>query len=388
MDQLKRILIVDDEKLNQEVLEGMVESLGYTYETAQDGTEALAKLKLGIDLVLLDVMMPRIDGFEVVRRIREDPEYSHIPIIMVTALTDKESRLRAAEVGANDFITKPIDKTELKVRMASLLKMKEAQDAVKRHQILLEKTVQERTQVLRHALAEMAEAQRHIHEAHLDTIHRLALAAEYKDENTAGHLHRMSRYSALLAQALNLPSDKVELILHASPMHDVGKIGIPDVILLKPDKLDPEEWEIMKQHTLIGSQILKNSSSPLLQVGEIIALSHHEKWDGSGYPQGLAGEQIPLWGRICAVADVFDALTSVRPYKKALSNEEAYDILLESRGTHLDPRLVDLFLANWDKVKEIQIQYSDVFYENTNLKSIMFNFYFERWKITSLGRKL
>ncbi len=388
MDRLKRILIVDDEKLNQEVLEGMVESFGYQAEITRDGAEALTKLKWDIDLVLLDVMMPLLDGFEVARRIREDPDYRDLPIIMVTALTDRESRLRAVEVGVNDFITKPIDKTELKVRMASLLKMKEAQDAIKRHQMVLEETAQKRTLALRHALAEMAEAQRHIHAAHLDTIHRLALAAEYKDENTAGHLHRMSHYSALLAQALNLPSDEVELIGYASPMHDVGKIGIPDVILLKPGKLDPEEWEIMKQHTLIGGQILKNSSSPLLQAGEIIALSHHEKWDGSGYPQGLAGEKIPLWSRICAVADVFDALTSPRPYKRALSNEEAYDILLESRGTHLDPQIVDLFFANLDKVKEIQARYVEAPYENRNLKSIMLNFYFERWKITGSGGKL
>jgi len=354
MAQPKRILIVDDKEQNREVLEAMVEALGHEPELAQDGLEALAKLELDIDLVLLDVMMPGMDGFEVVRRIRQHPDVSDLPIIMVTGLTSKEDRLRAAEAGANDFISKPVDMTELRVRMASLLRMKEAQDAVKRYQVELEEKIEKRTSSLRQALAEMVEAQRRTHEAHLDTIHRLVVAAEYKDKDTATHIQRMSRYCALLARALNLPPGEVEIVLQASTMHDVGKISVPDAILLKPGKLDQEEWEIMKQHAISGARILSGSPSELLQVGEIIALSHHEKWDGSGYPKGLAGEDIPLWGRICAIADVFDALTNARPYKKAFSNEEALEIMKEGRGKHFDPKLLDLFFEHFKEALAIQ----------------------------------
>jgi cyclic di-GMP phosphodiesterase len=357
MNQPMRILIVDDEEPNRAFLKLIVESWGYEPEIAQDGFEALAKVKLDIDLVLLDVTMPGMDGFTVARRIREDSDSSNIPILVVTSLTSKEDRLRAVEAGANDFISKPLDRTELRVRMTSLLKMKEAQDAIKRHQDELEKTIEKRTAVLRQALENMAKAQRKTHESHLDTIHRLAVAAEYKDEDTATHIRRMSHYCAILARGLNLPPGEVELILNASIMHDVGKIGIPDAILLKPGKLTEKEFEIMKQHTIIGARILSGSPSELLQAGEVIALSHHEKWDGSGYPNGLVGENIPLWGRICAVADVFDALTSKRPYKEALPNEKVYEILREGRGMHFDPSIVDVFFERLDEVMMIQKQH-------------------------------
>jgi putative two-component system response regulator len=277
MKQPKRILIVDDEDFNQQVLADMVESLGHATEIARDGIEAMAKLTLDVDLILLDAMMPQIDGFEVAQQIREDSTYGNIPIIMVTALTSKEDRLRAVEAGANDFITKPIDKTELRVRMTSLLKMKEALDAIKQYQITLEETIEKRTKDLRQALESMTEAQKNTYDAYLDTIRRLSIAAEYKDEDTAGHLLLMSRYSALLARHLNLPPGEVELIYHASSMHDVGKIGVPDSVLLKPSKFDPNDWVLMKRHTLIGSHILKNSPSKLLQAGEIIARTHHER---------------------------------------------------------------------------------------------------------------
>jgi len=354
MDGLKRILVVDDEMQTRELFASMLDSFGYSAEVARDGIEALAKLSLDIDLVLLDAIMPVLDGFEVVRRIREGTIYNDIPIVMVTGLASKEDRLRAAEVGANDFIVKPVDMTELRIRTASLLKMKEAQDAIKRHKAELEERVERKTAALRLALDEMAEAKRAIHQAYMDTIHRLALVAEFKDMDTAAHVQRMSGYCAILARALDLPSRQVDTILKASTMHDVGKIGIPDAILLKPGKLTDKEWEIMKQHTVIGARILSGSSSELLQMGEVIALSHHEKWDGSGYPNGLAGENIPLVGRICAVADVFDALTSVRPYKKAFSNEESLKIMREARGLHFDPHIFDLFIENFDRVLTIQ----------------------------------
>ncbi|HHT9107032.1 MAG TPA: HD domain-containing phosphohydrolase [Candidatus Wunengus sp. YC63] len=354
MGKPKRILVVDDDEQNRELLVAMLEALGYETEVAVDGFDALGKLGLDIDLVLLDVMMPGMDGFEVTRKIRSTPPYSDLPVVMVTALTSKEDRVRAVEVGANDFISKPVDKTELTVRTVSLLKMKEHQDTIKQYQKELEDKVEKRTADLRAVLSEKIDAHRRIYQAHLDTINRLVIAAEYKDEDTADHIKRMSSYCALLAKALKLTPQEIEVLYYASSMHDVGKIGIPDHILLKPGKHNPEEWEIMKQHTTIGGYILDNSPSELLQSGEIIALSHHEKWDGSGYPKGLSGENIPLLGRICAVTDVYDALTSKRPYKEAFSNEKSMEIMKEGSGKHFDPNLISIFFKNLDEVFAIQ----------------------------------
>ena len=348
--QPQRVLVVDDEEPNRDLLKQMIGVFGHEAELAKDGFEALAKLHMNIDLVLLDVVMPGMDGFEVARRIRSTSQTWDVPIIMVTARSGKEDRLQAVEAGANDFIAKPFDMTELKVRTASLLKMKEHQDAIKRHQVELEDTVQRRTADLRRALEEMSAAQKRTHEAYLDTIYRLALVAEYKDQYTGCHIARMSRICAILAGGLKLPPEEVEIIRAASPMHDVGKIGIPDAILLKPGRLTPEEWEVMKQHTSIGARILSGSNSEVMRAGEIIALSHHEKWDGSGYPHGWVGEEIPLWGRICAVADAYDAITSERPYKKALSHERALQIMVEVRGSHFDPKLLDLFMDNLEEI--------------------------------------
>ena len=359
MSKPKRILVVDDEIANCELLETMLTGLGYEVETAHDGFQALAQLRLDYDLVVLDVMMPGLDGFEVARKIREGAECPDIPICMATALSGKEDRLRAVEAGANDFISKPVELTELRIRIASLVKIKEGQDALKRHQAELEANVARRTESLRLALQETAEARRSVYQAQLETIERLALAAEYKDEDTAFHVKRMGRYCHLIALKLGLPPQECEVILYASPMHDVGKIGIPDAILLKPGKLTEDEWVIMKTHAGIGGMILGGSSSQLLQAGELIALSHHEKWDGSGYPNGLSGEAIPLWGRIAAIADVFDALTSRRPYKEPFSNEKALGIMVEGRGTHFDPHLLDLFMASLDEVLSIQEEYRE-----------------------------
>lgn len=350
----KRILIVDDEEKNRELLKAMSETLGHENELARDGIEALAMLKLDIDLVLLDVMMPGIDGFEVARQIRQDKDTQDIPIIMVTALKEKENRLRAVEAGVNDFIAKPVEMAELRVRTTSLLKMKESQDTIKRHKTILEETVQKRTAALRESLEKMAEAQRKTFEAHLDMIQRLAIASEYKDKETFFHIQRISDYAALLGQKLNLSPSEVEILRIASPMHDVGKIGIPDGILLKPGPLSPEEWEVMKLHTTIGAHILNGSPSELLQAGEVIAHSHHEKWNGSGYPKGLVGKEIPLQGHISDLVDVFDALTNDRPYKKAFDNQKAIEIMKEGRGNHFDPEIFDLFIEHFDQVVAIQ----------------------------------
>jgi len=355
----KRVLIVDDDDVTRKITQTLVEGLGHAPEPARDGIEALAKLRLDVDLVLLDVMMPGLDGYEVCRRIRQSPHNNDVPVIMVTSLASGEDRLRAVEAGANDFIAKPVDKTELRVRSASLLKIKDAQDALKRYQAQLEELVEKRTASLRKALEEMAEAQRLAYRAQLDTVERLAIVSEYKDKVTAKHIYRMSQYCAILARGLKLPPGEVELILHASRMHDVGKIAVPDAILKKPSGLDGKEWKVIRGHPDIGGMILADSSSELLQAGQIIALSHHERWDGGGYPKGLEGESIPLWGRICAVADVFDAVTSARPYKPAFSTEEAFTLLRKGRGTQFDPRVVDVFFDNLDEILEVWAKHQD-----------------------------
>jgi len=354
-----KILVVDDELLNRKVMDGLLRTFGYTPILAESGRKALEILDPSFDLVLLDIMMPGMDGFEVARKIREDSACKDVPIIVVTALSSIDDRLMAVEVGANDYITKPIDKTELSVRTVSMLRMKAAQDEIKRYQAELEDRVRVRTEALSLMVENLKQLQQATHHAHLETIHCLSYAAEYKDEDTAQHIHRMSHYSALLAHGLGLPEREVELILNASPMHDLGKIGIPDAILLKPGKLNPVEWEIMKGHSAIGGRILEQSTAELLQVGAIIALSHHEKWDGGGYPEGLAGEDIPLYGRICAVSDVFDALTTRRPYKEPFSIEKSLSIMKEGRGAHFDPAILDLFLDNFDKILDIKAKFSD-----------------------------
>lgn len=352
-----RVLVVDDDPGIRSSHARIVEAFGYEAETAADGIEALAKLPLDIDFVLLDGQMPNMDGFEVAQRIRADPEYSYLPIVMVSGLTRNKDRRRAMEVGINYFISKPVDCQELGLRAKWLLDLKTAYDRLQDHEAELERAVMRKTEALRTVLEEIAEARRLTHEAHLDTIRRLLIAAEYKDRDTAGHIERIGLYSDVLARALGLAPGEIELILRASPMHDVGKLGVPDQILLKPGKLDDEEWALMRAHTTMGAQILAGSSSPVIQMGEKIALSHHEKWDGSGYPNGIAGEDIPLEGRICSVVDFFDALTMDRPYRKAVPNERVLEMMKEGAGTHFDPEILDVFLGVMDDITRIQAEY-------------------------------
>lgn len=354
MDMPKRILIVDDDPDILLLLSDIVRALRHEVETARDGFEALAKIGLDIDLILLDVNMPGIDGFEVARSVRKQYLSYELPIIMVTGMDSREDRLGAIEAGANDFLAKPFDMTEIRVRMKSLLEMKEAHDSLRRHKDELEGIVLKRTQALRNALDDVVEAQRSLRVANLETIQRLVVAAEYKDLGSTAHIQRMSEFSALIARRLHLSPQRIEPIFYASAMHDIGKIGTPQDILLKPGELNRREWQHIKQHPGIGAKILENSNSQLLRTAEVIALTHHEKWDGSGYPKGIRGEEIPLEGRICAVADVFDALTSKRPYKEAFSNDDACQILWEAREKHFDPQLVDVFVSRGDEIIGIQ----------------------------------
>jgi putative two-component system response regulator len=355
----RRVLVIDDDAGIRRITQLLVEGLGHDVESARDGIEGLAKLQLGVDLILLDVVMPGLDGFDVCRRIRQDPAGRDVPVIIVTTLETREHRLHAVESGANDFIAKPVDETELRVRATSLLRLKVAQDELKRYHTHLETMCEERTVTLRKALEHMADAQRTAYQAQLETVERLAMLAEYRDKVTARHIQRMSEYSAVIARGLHLPPGEVELILHASRMHDVGKIAVPEAILRKSSELDVQEWTVMRQHSAIGSRILENSSSEILRAARVIALHHHERWDGAGYPNGLSGSDIPLWGRICAVADVFDAVTSERPYKPAFPNEEALRLLRDGRGKHFDPRVIDVFFECLEDILAIQEKYKD-----------------------------
>lgn len=348
------ILVADDDEMARTLHAEFVRGFGYGVEVAADGIEALAKVALGVDLVLTDAHMPNMDGFDVARQIRETRTPQDLPIVMVTSLEAREDRLRAYEVGINDFINKPVDHMELRLRLHWLLELKAAQDHLLESQANLEKTVERRTRELRKALEDVTAAQRRVQEGHLDTIYRLTLAAEYKDHDTAGHIERIGRYSEVVARAMHLAPGLVDTIRHAAPMHDVGKLGIPDQILLKPGPLTAEEREIMNTHTTIGGQILAGSTSPVIQMGQRVALAHHEKWDGTGYPAGLANEDIPIEARICTVVDFFDALTFDRPYRAAVPNDEVIEMMREEKGTRFDPDVLDVFLGVRDEIEAIQ----------------------------------
>ncbi|MFU8769082.1 MAG: HD domain-containing phosphohydrolase [Desulfotignum sp.] len=347
------ILVVDDEDRNLRLMEAMLLPAGYHILTVGDGGQALDVVsKERVDVILLDVMMPKMDGYEVVSRLKSDDETKIIPIVMVTALHATEDRIKAIEAGADDFLTKPVDKTEVRARVASLVKVKAYNDYMRDHQRELESAVAKRTRDLKKAFER-------IKSVSLEAIYRLTRAAEYKDEDTGSHIQRMSNYAAAIARHMGLGKRVTESVLYATPMHDIGKIGIPDRILSKPGKLDPDEWEVMKQHTVMGARILEGSRTGIIRLGEIVALTHHEKWDGSGYPRGLKGRQIPLAGRIVAIVDVFDALTSKRPYKEAFPLEKSYEIIRQGRGKHFDPNVVDVFFSAQTDILKIKETYQD-----------------------------
>ena len=348
------ILVADDDELPRTLHAEFVRGFGYDVEIAADGIEALAKVALGVDLVLTDAHMPNMDGFDVARRIRETRTPQDLPIVMVTSLEAREDRLRAYQAGINDFINKPVDHVELRLRLHWLLELKAAQDELMASQATLEATVERRTRELRSALEDVTAARRRVQEGHLDTIYRLTLAAEYKDHDTAGQIERIGRYSEVMARAMHLAPGVIDTIRHAAPMHDVGKLGIPDHILLKPGPLSGEEREIMNTHTTIGGQILAGSSSPVIQMGQRVALAHHEKWDGSGYPNGISGEEIPIEARICTVVDFFDALTFDRPYRDAVPNEEVREMMREEKGTRFDGDVLGVFFSVQDEIEAIQ----------------------------------
>ncbi len=351
-----RVLVVDDNERMRKIVTRLLNSLGHETEEAEDGIEGLAKLELDPDLILLDAEMPNMDGFDVARHVREDPEHRHVPILMLTGLESPEHRARALEAGVSDFLNKPFGAAELRMRVRSLLALKRASDDLRNERGSVAGA--EHRHDLRETLDKLVEARRHTHVAHLDTIRRLVKAAEYKDQDTGDHIERIGLYCEFLAKRLNLAPRRVEMLRHAAPMHDIGKIGIRDEILLKPGRLTPEERSIMERHTVIGAGILRGSPSEVLLMGEVIAESHHEKWNGMGYPHKLQGEAIPLEGRICAVTDFFDALSMKRVYREAVPVSEVLEMMREERAKYFDPVVLDVFLAERESIEEIRSAWS------------------------------
>ena len=321
------LLLVDDEPVNLRVLKQL---LGNDYQLvfAKNGEEALKLAESRLpNLILLDVMMPGLTGFEVCRQLKQKKQTRAIPIIFVTALNDEHDEAEGFEAGAVDYIIKPISSAIVKARVKTHLSLVQADELL---------------------------------DSRLQVVQRLGRAAEYKDNETGMHVMRMSHYAKELALAYGLTEQQSEILLHAAPMHDIGKIGIADSIMLKPGKLTEEEFTTMKQHPEIGAEIIGDcGDSLLLKVAKSVSLTHHEKWDGSGYPHGLAGEDIPIEGRICALADVFDALTSKRPYKEAWSVEDTITFLQSQKGKHFEPKLVDLLIAILPKILEIKMTFKD-----------------------------
>jgi putative two-component system response regulator len=321
---------------------------------AGNGREALETLKRNphIDIVLLDLEMPVMDGLETLRHIRRNDRFRDMPIIVVTS--DKSKIHKTLAMGANDFIAKPYDSEELKLRVLNHVRGKKLAELAQDMNIILENEVIKKTEALREALSLSREAE-------LEISIRLGRAAEFRDFETGMHIRRISEMSKELAALAGLSEQESDILHHASPLHDVGKIGIPDNILRKPGKLDDAEFRFMKMHTVIGGKILSGTDKfPVIEAGRIAALQHHEKWDGSGYPYGLAGTDIHIYGRIVMITDVFDALTSDRPYKRAFPLEKALGIMKEGKGGFFDPELFDVFMGNLEIFTRIKEQYADM----------------------------
>ncbi|MBK1640786.1 two-component system response regulator [Chromatium okenii] len=344
---MARILVADDERTSLILMRRLLQAAGYANVVLlQNSCEVLAAYQeTPTDLILLDIHMPELNGFEVIGQLQALHDPLLPPILMLTGRRGHGEMLRALEAGAHDVIRKPFDQAEVVARVRNMLDVQLAHRMLYDQKDVLERIVQERTKQIR--------------ETRLQVVQRLGRAAEYRDNETGQHILRMSHSSALLARHLGWNTELCDVMLHASPMHDVGKIGIPDRILLKPGKLTPEEWQVMQTHATIGGDILSGDSSELLQMAREIALSHHEKWDGTGYPLGLSGTAIPESGRIVALADVFDALTSERPYKKAWDVDVALAFIKEQAGVHFDPNLTAIFLRLIPKILEIRHRFSD-----------------------------
>ncbi|MEE9257291.1 MAG: HD domain-containing phosphohydrolase [bacterium] len=342
-----KILIVDDESANILVLRRMLEVAGYTkVRTTTDSREAAGIYRVfRPDLVLLDLRMPRLNGFEVMEQLNEIEQESYPPILVLTVLNDKPTMLRALKSGAKDFIIKPFDHTEALARIRNMVQMRILQKRIFGQNKILEETVREQTQQLR--------------TTQLQVVRHLGRAVEFRDNETGLHVVRMSLYCSLVGLAMGMGIEACETLLNASPMHDIGKIGIPDRILMKKGKLTQGEWKIMQGHVNIGAEILADHDSELLDMAHRIALTHHERVDGSGYPEGLKGVAIPLEGRVAGVCDVFDALTSERPYKEEWPVKKAMSVIERGKGRQFDADLIDAFRDTLPQILEVKEQYSE-----------------------------
>ncbi len=339
------LLVVDDTPENIDVLRGIL-GTDYIIKIANSGQLALKIVAAQPpDLILLDVMMPDMDGYEVCRQLKENEATRHIPIIFVTALREVADETRGFELGAADYIIKPISPPIVHARVRAHL-------ALSDQRRYLEHLVVERT-------SELECSNRQLEQTHLIMLQQLGRAADYRDNETGMHIVRVGNFSKLLGLASGFLESQAELLMYASMMHDIGKIGIPDHVLLKPGKLTGEEFEVIKKHPEIGAGIIGDHDAEVLKMAKQIALTHHEKWDGQGYPSGLSGEDIPIVGRIVAIADVFDALTCIRPYKRAWSIESALELITDEAGKHFDPGLVKLFLNMEAELRRIALEYSD-----------------------------
>lgn len=344
---MNRIVIVDDSDINLTLLSALVRRLGDCEPLLFDeAPKGLAWCVENLpELVIVDYMMPELDGIEFISRLRAVEGREDVPILMITANDDKEIRYEALQKGATDFLNKPVDRIEFSARVRNMLALGASRKKLADKAAWLADEVRKATEAIRAREQEL--------------LFRMSRAAEFRDPETGAHIQRMAHYSRLIAGRMGLPADQQDLILQAAPMHDIGKIGIPDAILLKPGKLTPDEYETMKQHTVIGHELLSGSESRVFQTAAVIAVAHHERFDGKGYPYALSGEAIPLIGRIVAVADVFDALTAVRPYKEAWSLERAENYLRENAGSHFDPGCVAAFFDCWDEVLEVHARFQD-----------------------------
>ncbi len=344
----RKVLIVDDESTGRTILAKIIQQAeeDISVHTFDNPIKALSWLDDNHpDLIITDYRMPEMNGVQLTQLIREKPACHDIPIMMITVVSEKSVRYEALEAGATAFLTRPIDQIECRTSFRNLLKLHEQQTIIQDRADWLARQVEIATQ--------QVVAREH------ETLLRLGKAGEYRDECTGNHVVRMAKYSRVIGEALGLSNQECDELEFASPMHDIGKIGIQDSVLLKPGKLNPEEWSVMQQHTTIGYNILSNSQSRYIQTGSIIALNHHERFDGTGYPNGISGKQIPLVARIVAVADVFDALVSPRPYKKAWALEEAHDYLHKHAGRQFDPICVEAFFEQLAKIESIRDAFSD-----------------------------
>ncbi len=342
-----KILIVDDVPKNIQVIANLLGNEDYEISYSTDGKQALEHIEdIDFDLVLLDVMMPGMNGYEVCRKIKQENRKNDVPVIFITAKTDEDSLLEAFECGAQDYVTKPFNAAELLARVTTHLRLKAYEDSQK--------------VVINNALAELKILNKEIVETQKEVIFTMGSIGETRSRETGQHVKRVAEYSRLFALLYGIDEYEADLIAMASPMHDIGKVGIPDAILNKNGKLTEEEFEIMKTHVVIGYDMLKHSERPLMKTAATIALEHHEKWDGSGYPKQLSGKDIHIYGRITAIADVFDALGSDRCYKKAWLDEDIFNLMKEQSGKHFDPALVEMFFDNLDGFFEIRDKYKDV----------------------------